>query len=560
MEGLEQRLKDEAQRRCWLWVLFGGGVGVLGGVLWIIVVIAVAALFLAGLGYWAKGYFPGAPPPMGTATARTLEWLPAVDRYGDGLPNNLDLAIIAQASGGQVYGDRYYCVDGSAEQSTGEACDTAYGKRWHTLGTAYGLTGVNAQDVRITKGTSRHAVAWNLATGLTRLTQTLRTDPTLKTALPAFHRATQAPPGWRVSGYADTIRTDLQTYGGPQMAAWAIAPWNRATGAYEDPSGATDWVLVAAGAPVGPGWTLEWRAPTVKDVTQTKPRKVQGQVQHPIKTKTQTVMVPQVMPHNLTGRQVEEPVAVYATLTTGRTVPLHLSTADPNVPVWPGGTLWGGPFNLHQIRSITAIWPGIPPVTETLPWPPVSGHAVGRVTSIPITAAVRHWWPAIQVASHQTGVPAGLIAAIMLHESGGQATAYNAQGPAYGLMQLLPSTAAGLPGYAADWQVNGPRNLLLGAQLLAADYRDTGQDSWRAAVAAYYGGLHTMEADGYRPGMPWAEAAPLLHRVPAAWAGNTQTLAAYADQMMAAARIMAQRAHEHPTVMARTRRTRVGKE
>ena len=251
---------------------------------------------------------------------------------------------------------------------------------------------------------------------------------------------------------------------------------------------------------------------------------------------------------------------MYATLTNGRTVPLHLSTADPNVPVWPGGTLWGGQFNLHQIRFITALWPGIPPVTETLPWPPVSGHAVGRVTSIPITAAVWHWWPDIVAASRRTGVPAGLIAAIMLHESGGQPTAYNPAGPAYGLMQILSTTAAGLPGYNPATWLRPAENLQLGAEILLADYRGTGQDSWRAAVAAYYGGLHTMQADGYRPGMPWADAAPLLHRVPAAWAGNTQTLAAYADQMMAAARIIAQRAHEHPAVMALTRTTRVGKE
>lgn len=544
MDGLEQRLKGEAQRRFWLWVIFGGGAGVLGVGFLIIAVIAVAALFLAGIGYWAKGYFPGAPPPVGTATARTLEWLPAVDQVAPGLPNNLTLAVIAQASGGDVYGDRYYCVKGSAEQSSGEGCQTAYGKAWRNLGESYGLTGVNAKDVPLwsrISGNTPHTVAWNLRIGLTRLTQTLRTDPTLQTALPEFHRTTQAPPGWRVSGYADTIRTDLQTYGGPQMAAWAIAPWNPATGAYEDPSGETDWVLVAAGAPVGPVWTLEWRAPTVKYVTRTQPQKVKGPVQHTIKTETKTVTVPQVITHNLTGRQVEEPVAVYATLTNGRTVPLHLSTADPNVPVWPGGTLWGGQFNLHQIRSITAVWPGIPPVTETLSWPPVPAHAVGRVMAIPITAAVRHWWPDIVAASRRTGVPASLIAAIMLHESGGQPTAYNPAGPAYGLMQILSTTAAGLPGFAADWQVNGPRNLLLGAELLAIDYRETGRDSWRAAVAAYYGGLHTMEADGYRPGMPWTKAAPLLDRVPAPWAGNTQTLAAYADQMLAAARIIAQR-------------------
>lgn len=118
MDGLEQRLADEAKRRLWIWVLVGGGAGVLGTSFLIVIIVAVAALFLAGIGMWAAHLFTGAPP-KGMNTARTLAWLPAVDKYGAAEPNSLDLSVIAQAFGGEVYGDRRYCVDGSAEQSSG---------------------------------------------------------------------------------------------------------------------------------------------------------------------------------------------------------------------------------------------------------------------------------------------------------------------------------------------------------------------------------------------------------------------------------------------------------
>ncbi len=556
MDGLEQRLADEAKRRMGMWILFGGGAGILGSALLIIIIVVAAALFLAGIGDWASGLFTGAPPPMGTNTARTLAWLPAVDRANAGVPTALSLAVIAQASGGEVYGDRRYCVNGSAEQSAGIACVKAYGKAWHDLGMAYGLTGVNAKDVRLpsrTSGTSPHTVAWNLRAGLSQLAQALTANPALKTALPAFHRTTQAPPSWVFSGYGATIRTDLATYSGPQMAAWAIAPWGKISGAYEDPHGAKDWVLVAAGAPVGAPWTLEWKAPTIKYVTKTEHQKVKVTVKKKVKvpiphskpkryrtvvkkitkveTKTVTVTVKEIITHNLTGKALEEPVAVYATLTNGITRPLTYSGTRANVPAWPGETLWGGRFKLAHVARITAVWPGIPPMTETLPWPPVSGQAVGRIATIPITNAVKHWWIDIQAASQETGVPAGLIAAIMLHESGGQAAAYNPLGPAYGLMQILNTTAPGLPGYAPGWQVNGRLNLLLGAQVLEQDYQAAGSTSWRVAIAAYYGGLGTLESLGYRPGMPWSQAAPLLNVVPGAGAGNTETMTAYADSM-----------------------------
>jgi len=547
-----------AKRRIGLWLLVGGGgsaIAVIGGLLLIVIFTIIFVVFLAGFGHWIHGLFTGTPPPMGTNTARTLEWLQAADQADPSLPNALAMAIIAQASGGEVYGDRNYCVQGPNEQSSGLPCVQAFGKGWTDLGSAVGLTGLNVQDVTMptaTSGNSPHAVAWNLTTGLGRLSQVLATDPLLKTALPAFHRTTQAPPHWIFSNYASTIQTDLATYGGPQMAIWAIAPWNRATGVYEDPNGDKDWVLVTAGAPTGPPWTLEWKAPTVKYVQKTthitvwewkwewvtywtdhgKDRHTKKERKHVKVKKTVTSTVQEVFDHNLTGHSLEEPVAVFATLQNGTTKNLAYSGSDGNIPVWPGGSVWGGQLALDHITKVTAVWPTM---QETQDWPPVQGQAVGHIHLTHLTQSVKGWWPDIQVASQQTGVSAGLIAAIMSHESGGVANAYNPNGPAYGLMQILPSTAVGLPGYNPATWTQPQENLILGAELLAANYQDTGNNSWRATIAAYYGGLGTMELLGYRPGMPWSQASIILNTVPAPQAGNNETMTGYANAMAALA-------------------------
>jgi hypothetical protein len=49
-----------------------------------------------------------------------------------------------------------------------------------------------------------------------------------------------------------------------------------------------------------------------------------------------------------------------------------------------------------------------------------------------------------------------------------------------------------------------------------------------------------MESDGYTPGMPWSEASGILNVVPDAYAGNTQTMTSYADQMVGESQIIAQ--------------------
>lgn len=64
---------------------------------------------------------------------------------------------------------------------------------------------------------------------------------------------------------------------------------------------------------------------------------------------------------------------------------------------------------------------------------------------------VRQWCDLIEAAAQDTGLPAGLIAAVIVQESGGNPTVYSSSG-AVGLMQVMPRD-----GIAADFMcVNGP--------------------------------------------------------------------------------------------------------
>jgi hypothetical protein len=199
----------------------------------------------------------------------------------------------------------------------------------------------------------------------------------------------------------------------------------------------------------------------------------------PTKTVTTTGTKPvcHVVLHDLTGHALELPVRVYATLKNGHTVGLHDSALDSTVPVWPGGTVFGWQVNLHQVQSVTAQWPG---VTDTMPWPPISGQGLGQVRHVPVTKAVAHWWRDIQVASHKTGVPADWIASTMMVESGGQ-------------------PGAGGNGFAG-----------------------------------------AVEGAGVTPGMSWNQAAQRLNVVPAPGAGNVDTLVQYVEIVASTARAVAQ--------------------
>ena len=160
------------------------------------------------------------------------------------------------------------------------------------------------------------------------------------------------------------------------------------------------------------------------------------------------------------------------------------------------------PSNQHLRRMDTTD--ALQSVGQTLPQ---SDHTAEQ--------RVIYWWSDILSATKKTHVPPVLIATIMLHESKGKPNLYANGNPngAYGLMQLEPGTAQGLPGYAPGARHNPRQNLLLGAELLKEDAADFG-GNWLLAVAAYYGGPGAVTSHGVTGNMPWPQAAPLLNVVP----------------------------------------------
>ncbi len=128
--------------------------------------------------------------------------------------------------------------------------------------------------------------------------------------------------------------------------------------------------------------------------------------------------------------------------------------------------------------------------------PPLSAPQDDEITcSLPDSYPDRllQWCQLIEVNADLTGLPAGLIAAVMLQESGGDHLAYSSSG-AVGLMQVMPRD-----GLAAEFMcINGPCfanrptiaelqdpefNVVYGSQMLANLYTKTG--SFREALFRY---------------------------------------------------------------------------
>ena len=538
-------LKRQASQRIWAWIIGGSGGVILGWGLLIFIGLIASTALLAGVGHWLSSIFGPSPPAIATATSRPTEWLNPVTfdaEMAQGIPNTIVMAVINQASDGQVYGDRWYCSNG---QTTGEPCSAAYpGTKAHIgahgilipatpaahhVGIGYGLMGLNGKDITLPVNDHWHSVSWNLSTGITRLAAELRGLPYWQTAIEDFHVQTQVPPGWPVAGnygYAETIKGLVGRYNaGPTLGAWALASWSHKTGQFQDPQNAPEWVFVIGAAPTGAPYSHAWRAPTIIRTF------------NPLTGKTTTT----IQYHILTGHDLASPVLVAGTLKNGQRVTFDLSTENKNIPVWQGGTVFGAQVALtgpQALTSLTAYWP-TNGLSDTIQWPEQSSGTVSTVTRIPPTKAVSQWWADILAASQKTGVPADWIAAEMLNESGGHAHAgQNGLAGAYGLMQLEPATAKSLPGYYPGARQNPQENLILGAELLQENNSQFG--SWRIASAAYYGGSGSVQADGVTPGMPWSVAGPKLATVPFANAGNSLTMEEYADNIESTSQAVAQ--------------------
>ncbi|QRN84412.1 transglycosylase SLT domain-containing protein [Chloroflexota bacterium] len=117
----------------------------------------------------------------------------------------------------------------------------------------------------------------------------------------------------------------------------------------------------------------------------------------------------------------------------------------------------------------------------------------GCTLSSGFPADVRQWCPQIEAAAQEVGLPAALIASVIVQESGGDPAAYSSSG-AVGLMQVMPRD-----GLAAEFMcVNGPcfayrptttelkdpaYNIQFGSQYLASLVEKYG--SYREALYKY---------------------------------------------------------------------------
>ena len=417
----------------------------------------------------------------------------------------------------------------------------------HTIGIGYGLMGIDSKSGLIPKNQNPHSVAWNVKTGTQALRQALF-QGYWQTDFPAFHHTVQTPPGWHNQSNYDTTMTHwLGTYqivdtngkpgprtniqkgvlvAGPHLGAWAIALWSHKTGQFEDPGNQPEWVLAVGLAPTGPRWSHLWKPHTTQVIPP--PPHSKGKP---------TVLVTH---YYLYGHTLTRPVSVTGILANGQHVSFGWSGNDKKIPMWPGGSAFGAKVALtgpKRLTKITALWSapqGV--VRDTINWPEQSTGAPGTVIHVPPTQAVKLWWKDILIASRKTGVPADWIAAEMLNESGGNPAAGNPSG-AYGLMQLEPATAQGLPGYSPGGRHNPLENLILGAELLASLHSEWG--SWRISSAAYYGGSGRVQRSGVVNGMPWSQASGLLNWIPAPGAGNSLTMTAYANNIEATSKVVA---------------------
>jgi len=143
---------------------------------------------------------------------------------------------------------------------------------------------------------------------------------------------------------------------------------------------------------------------------------------------------------------------------------------------------------------------GLASAADTLAGLGLSGGNVGSAGSSGIPASLgvpASLVPLFQQASSTSGVPAALLAAVAKQESGFDPSAVSSAG-AEGLMQLMPSTAAGLGVDAYN-----PQQAVDGAATLLGNYLQQYGGSVPLALAAYNAGPGAVAKYGGIP--PYAQ-------------------------------------------------------
>jgi soluble lytic murein transglycosylase-like protein len=126
-----------------------------------------------------------------------------------------------------------------------------------------------------------------------------------------------------------------------------------------------------------------------------------------------------------------------------------------------------------------------------------AGLSASQLISAGINPAVAAYAPQFAAAEQQYGLPAGMLAAVAQQESGGNTQAISSAG-AQGLMQLMPSTAAGMGVDAFD-----PSQAIQAAARILSRNLGEFSSSVPLALAAYNAGAGAVQAYGGIP--PYAQ-------------------------------------------------------
>ncbi|SOD71333.1 cell wall-associated NlpC family hydrolase [Jatrophihabitans sp. GAS493] len=158
-------------------------------------------------------------------------------------------------------------------------------------------------------------------------------------------------------------------------------------------------------------------------------------------------------------------------------------------------TVYGHPSSIRRVVSDSSVSSGYSSATS----PAVSGTG--------LNAAVMKYSAQFKAAETKYGLPTGLLAAVAQQESGGNTSAMSKAG-AVGLMQFMPSTAAGL-----GVDPLNPSSAIDGAGRMYAGLLSKYSGSVPLALAAYNAGSGAVDKYGGIP--PYSETQNYVKKVTA---------------------------------------------
>jgi soluble lytic murein transglycosylase-like protein len=159
------------------------------------------------------------------------------------------------------------------------------------------------------------------------------------------------------------------------------------------------------------------------------------------------------------------------------------------------------PTSIRRILPTEATTTALAP-----PAPSGTGLSAATLGSAGINSAVAAYEPQFAAAEAKYNLPSGVLAAVAQQESGGNANVVSKAG-AQGLMQLMPSTAAG---YGVD-AFDPAQAIPAAARILSANLSQFG--SLPLALAAYNAGAGAVRQYGGIP--PYSETQNYVRNITA---------------------------------------------